>query len=243
MADADAFRQLGDDRRQGLRKVRGLGEAPPPSFASAESRETAFSPEGREPDVALAAMSDGQEVVADYRSPQMSLRAHPPAFLRDELAADEITRCADLAVVRDGRRVKVADLIPVRQKPGSAKGVPFITIEDETGVANGILWPDRFEAQRRTVMSAHMVTLVGRVQREGEVTHVIIDRLVDEASRPARIGTLSLPHRTGRRDGARHAGAPDRGDSGWRPRDLYWPPQAEGMEPEEVVLVKTRDFR
>ena len=78
-----------------------------------------------------------------------------------------MTRCADLAGVRDGCRVKVSGLILVRQKPGSAKGVLFITIEDETGVANGILWPDRFEAQRLTVMSAHMVTMVGRLQREG----------------------------------------------------------------------------
>ncbi len=223
--------------------LRGLGEAPLPLFAAADEREAAFSPEGREPAVELARLSDGQEVVADYRSLQMSLRAHPLAFLRDELGADGVTRCADLAGIRDGRRVKVSGLILVRQKPGSAKGVLFITIEDETGVANGILWPDRFEAQRLTVMSAHMVTMVGRLQREGEVTHVIIDRLVDEGARLARIGGMSLPHRTGRGDGARHAGAPDRGDPGWRPRDLYWPLLADGQDPEEVVRIKTRDFR
>ena len=243
LAEADAFLRLGEDRRQGLWKVRGLGDAPLPLFVAADEREAAFSPEGIEPDVALTPMTDGREVVEDYRALQLSLRAHPLTFLRDELTRAGIVRCADLASLRDGRRVKVAGLILVRQKPGSAKGVLFITIEDETGVANGILWPDRFEAQRRTVMSAHMVTLAGRVQREGEVIHVIIDTLTDEAAMLSRIGGMAMPHNTGRGDGARHAGSPDRGDPGWRPRDSYWPPHAEGMDPEAVVRVKTRDFR
>ncbi len=242
LAEADAFHALGQDRRMGLWKVRGLGEAPLPLFAAADEREEAFSPEGLEPVVALAPMTDGREVVEDYRSLQLSLRAHPLTFLRDELARAGIVRCADLSRIKDGRNVKVAGLILVRQKPGSAKGVLFITIEDETGVANGILWADRFEAQRRTVMTAHMVTMVGRVQREGEVIHVIIDRLIDEAPLLGRIGGMAMPHKTGRGDGARHAGAPDRGNPGWRPRDSYWPPHADGMNPEAVVRVKSRDF-
>jgi error-prone DNA polymerase len=243
LAEADAFLRLGEDRRQGLWKVRGLGEAPLPLFVAADEREAAFSPEGIEPDVALTPMTDGREVVEDFRSLQLSLRAHPLTFLRDELTRAGIVRCGDLASLRDGRRVKVAGLILVRQKPGSAKGVLFITIEDETGVANGILWPDRFEKQRRTVMTAHMVTLSGRVQREGEVIHVIIDTLTDEAAMLSRIRGMAMPHNTGRGDGARHVGSPDRGDPGWRPRDSYWPPHAEGMDPEAVVRVKTRDFR
>ena len=242
LAEADAFHALGQDRRQGLWKVRGLGEAPLPLFAAADEREEAFSPEGLESNVALAPMTDGREVVEDYRSLQLSLRAHPLTFLRDELARAGIVRCADLSRIKDGRHVKVAGLILVRQKPGSAKGVLFITIEDETGVANGILWADRFEAQRRTVMTAHMVTMVGRVQREGEVIHVIIDRLIDEAPLLRRIGGMAMPHKTGRGDGARHGGAPVRGDPGWRRRDSYWPPHADGMDPEAVVRVKSRDF-
>jgi DNA polymerase III alpha subunit len=102
----------------------------------------------------------------DHRNLQLSLRAHPLSFVRDELTRRGVTRCADLASVRDGRHVEVPGIILVRQKPGSAKGVLFITIEDETGIANGILWPDRFEAQRRTVMSASMVGIKGRVQKE-----------------------------------------------------------------------------
>ena len=136
-------------------------------------------------------------------------------------------------------------IILVRQKPGPAKGVLLITIEDETGIANGILWPDRFEAQRRTVMSASCIGMRGRVQKEGEVIHVICDRIVDHGDLLARVGEMAFPHRTGRGDGARHAGAPDRGDAGWSPspRNCYWPPHADGMDPEEAVRVRSRDFR
>ena len=244
LADADVFHAFGADRRQGLWKVRGLGEAPLPLFAAADRAALSFSPEGEEPDVALRPLTDGREVIEDYRSLQLSLRAHPVAFLRDELSRRGVTRCADLAGVRDGRHVEVAGLILVRQKPGSAKGVLFITIEDETGVANGILWPDRFEAQRRTVMSASMVGMKGRVQKEGEVIHVICDRIIDHGDLLVRVGDMSFPHHTGRGDGARHSGSPDRGDAGWRPspRNCYWPPHADGMDPEEVVRMQSRDF-
>ena len=245
LAEADAFHSLGADRRQGLWKVRGLGEAPLPLFAAADEREDVFSPEGIEPNVDLKSMSDGREVVEDYRSLQLSLRAHPLAFLRQELTRRGVKTCADLAGIKDGRHVEVAGIILVRQKPGSAKGVLFLTIEDETGIANGILWPDRFEAQRRTVMTASMIGMKGRVQREGEIIHVICDRIVDHGDLLAQVGSMAFPHRTGRGDGARHAGSPDRGDQGWKPdvRDSYWPPHADGMAPEEVVRVKTRDFR
>ena len=245
LAEADAFHALTHDRRQGLWKARGLGDAPLPLFAAADERDAAFSPEGAEPKVELRPLTDGREVVEDYRTTQMSLRAHPMSFLRDDLARRGVTRCADLERVRDGRHVEVAGIILVRQKPGSAKGVLFLTIEDETGIANGILWPDRFEAQRRTVMSAAMIGMKGRVQREGEVIHVICDRIVDHGDLLAQVGQMSFPHRTGRGDGARHAGTPDRGDAGWRPapRDCYWPPHADGMDPEDMIRVKSHDFR
>lgn len=235
LAEADAFHRLGADRRQGLWKARGLDEAPLLLFAAAA---------GREPEVALRPLTEGREVVEDYRALQLSLRAHPLAFLRDELTRRGVTRAADLAQLRDGRHVEVAGLILVRQKPGSAKGVLFITIEDETGIANGILWPDRFEAQRRTVMSASMIGMKGCVQREGQVIHVICDRIVDHGDLLAQVGRMDFRPRTGRGDGARHPGAPDRGDAGWRPgpRDSYWPSHATGMDPEQVVRIKSRDF-
>ena len=245
LADADAYHAFGADRRQGLWKVKGLGEAPLPLFAAADREAQTVSAEGLEPAVTLRPLTDGREVIEDYRSLQLSLRAHPLTFVRDELARRGVARCADLASIRDGRHVEVAGIILVRQKPGSAKGVLFITIEDETGIANGILWPDRFEAQRRTVMSASMIGMKGRVQKEGEVIHVICDRIIDHGDLLHRVGELSFPHRTGRGDGARHAGAPDRGDKGWKPepRNCYWPPHADGMDPKEVVRFKSHDFR
>jgi error-prone DNA polymerase len=244
LADADAFHGVSGDRRQSLWKVRGLGEAPLPLFVAADRAADAVSAEGVEPDVALRPLADGREVIEDYRALQLSLRAHPLVFLRDEFSRRGVTRCGDLAGVRDGRHVEVAGIILVRQKPGSAKGVLFITIEDESGVANGILWPDRFEAQRRTVMSASMIGMRGRVQKEGEVIHVICDRIIDHGDLLAQVGGMAFPHHTGRGDGARHAGSPDRGDEGWspRPRNGYWPPHADGMDPEDVVRFKSHDF-
>ncbi len=245
LADADAFHAFGADRRQGLWKVRGLGEAPLPLFAAADRAAETISAEGIEPSVALRPLTDGREVIEDYRSLQLSLRAHPLTFVRGELARRGVTKCAELTNIRDGRHVEVAGIILVRQKPGSAKGVLFITIEDETGIANGILWPDRFERQRRTIMSASMIGMKGRVQKEGEVIHVICDRIVDHGDLLHRVGEISFPHRTGRGDGARHAGSPDRGDAGWKPepRNCYLPPHAEGMDPEDAVRFKSHDFR
>ena len=245
LADADAFHAFGADRRQGLWKVRGLGEAPLPLFAAADRAAETISAEGIEPSVALRPLTDGREVIEDYRSLQLSLRAHPLTFVRGELARRGVTKCAELANIRDGRHVEVAGIILVRQKPGSAKGVLFITIEDETGIANGILWPDRFERQRHTIMSASMIGMKGRVQKEGEVIHVICDRIIDHGDLLHRVGEMSFPHRTGRGDGAKHAGSPDRGDAGWKPelRNCYWPPHAEGMDPEDAVRFKSHDFR
>jgi error-prone DNA polymerase len=244
LANADAFHGFGADRRQGLWKVRGLGEAPLPLFAAADRAAERISAEVQEPAVELRPLADGREVIEDYRALQLSLRAHPLTFVRDELTRRGVTRCADLANIRDGRKVEVAGIILVRQKPGSAKGVLFITIEDETGIANGILWPDRFEAQRRTVMSASMVGLKGQVQKEGDVIHVICDRIIDHGDLLHRVGEMSFPHRTGRGDGARHGGSPDRGDAAWSPKPVssYWPPHADGRDPEEVVRFKSHDF-
>ncbi len=245
LADADAFQTFGGDRRHGLWKVRGLGETPLPLFAAANRAAGLSSAESNEPGVALRTLTDGREVIEDYHMLQLSLRAHPLTFVRDELARRNVLKCADLAGIRDGRRVEVAGIILVRQKPGSAKGVLFITIEDETGVANGILWPDRFEAQRRTVMSASMIGMQGRVQKEGEVIHVICDRIIDYGDLLRSIGDKAFPHATGRGDGVRHPGGPDRRDPAWSPeaRDCYWPPHADGMDPEEAVRFRSHDFR
>lgn len=218
IAEADGFACLSEDRRQGVWKVRGLGEAPLPLFAAADAREARFSPEGLEPATSLRPMSEGREVVEDYRTLQLSLRAHPLSFLRDELDSMGIVRCADLAHIRDGRNIEVAGVILVRQRPGSAKGVLFVTIEDETGIANGILWPDRFDIYRRPVMSASMIAMRGRLQKEGEIIHIICDRIIDHDALLRTVGQSDLSIAPGRGDGARNGGGPDSRDAPLRIR-------------------------
>ena len=183
IAEADGFLRVGLDRRQALWEIRGLADSRLPLFAAAD--------EAAEPGVALPPMPQGGEVVEDYRSVGLSLRRHPVSFLRDELTRERILPCAALAELRDGARATVAGVILVRQRPGSASGVLFITIEDETGHANLIVWPSVFERQRRLVMSASMLACRGKVQKEGEVIHVIADHLTDFSPavgqcRPAR---------------------------------------------------------
>src|SRR5436305_12043615 len=134
LADADAFRSLGLDRRQGLWAVRGLDRVGDqddlPLFAAARpERET-------EPDAKLPPMPLGAHVVEDYRRLSLSLKAHPTSFMRARLAARGILRSETLRSVRNGERVTVAGLVLVRQRPGTAAGVIFMTLEDETGVAN-----------------------------------------------------------------------------------------------------------
>jgi error-prone DNA polymerase len=225
LAEADAFQGLGLDRRQALWAVKGLADTVLPLFAAADAHRRP-QPELVEPPVALAPMRGGREVVEDYRSIGLSLRRHPVAFLRATLRARGMVACGDLARTRDGRRVVVPGIVLVRQKPGSARGVMFMTIEDETGVANLVLWPDRFERQRRLVLSAGMIACHGRVQREGEVTHVITDRLEDLSELLRSVGERdeAVPIRHGRGDGATHPGARD-------------------LRDEPGIRVPTRDFR
>ncbi len=236
LAEADAFGCLGLDRRQALWAVRGLADAPLPLFAAAEG----MRPECVEPPVVLAPMTEGREVVEDYRSMGLSLRRHPVAFLRDGLRARGIIACADLARVRDGRRTVVAGIVLVRQKPGSAKGVMFITIEDETGIANLIVWPSVFARQRRVILAAGMVACHGQVQREGEVIHVVTDRLEDLSALLRGVGQTPLPVPHGRGDQVTHQGGPDPRDAVGTPaRDIYIPDLRLGSG----IKVPTRDFR
>lgn len=223
--------------------MKGLGEAPLPLFAAADARAGGFSPEGLEPDVALRAMTAGREVVEDYRALQLSLRGHPLQFLRSELDAMRIVRCADLNSIRDGRNVEVAGVILVRQRPGSANGVLFVTIEDETGVAQGILWPDKFEIYRRQIMSASMIAMRGRLQKEGEVIHIICDRIIDHDPMLRSIGRMDFAVTPGRGDGASHGGGPDPRDPAFpRGRTLASPPFGSLEEQEELVRIRSHDF-
>jgi error-prone DNA polymerase len=183
LADADAFAGLGLGRRAASWAIRGLRDDALPLFAAADAAREIV-----EPEVALRAMSDGGEVVEDYRTTSLSLRRHPLAFLRPELTDRGVIPCADLARARDGRRVTVSGLVLVRQRPGSANGVLFMTLEDETGVANVIVWQSLFEQQRRVILGADMVAVRGRVQVEGAIIHLIAEHLTDQTDLLRSVG-------------------------------------------------------
>jgi error-prone DNA polymerase len=171
LAEVDAFQALGLDRRQAGWAIKGLPETGLPLFDAPALMA--------EPAASLRPLPAGREVVADYRAAGLSLRDHPVAFLRHDLDVRRITRCADLAQARDGRRLAVAGIVLVRQRPGSARGVLFLTIEDETGHANVIVWPSLFERVRGVLLSARMLSCAGRVQREGAVIHVVAETVDD----------------------------------------------------------------
>ena len=177
LAAADAFRSLGLDRRQALWEVRGLPkEIPLPLFEHADAAEI-----GDEQPVALPIMPLPEHVVNDYRTLRLSLKAHPMSFLRERAKARRILSCADLKTIRDGSRVSVAGVVLVRQRPGSAAGVVFMTIEDETGVANSVIWPKVLERERIVVMGARLVVVHGLVQRHEDIIHVVAERLEDRS--------------------------------------------------------------
>ena len=176
LADADAFRSLGLDRRQALWAVRGLDRVGDqddlPLFMSRPARET-------EPDARLPPMPLGAHVVEDYRRLSLSLKAHPTSFMRARLSARGILRSDALPSVKNGERVTVAGLVLVRQRPGTAKGVIFMTLEDETGVANVIVWPKAFERLRAIVLGARFVAVTGKLQSESGVIHIVAERMDD----------------------------------------------------------------
>jgi error-prone DNA polymerase len=177
LADADAFRSIGLDRREALWAVRGLDRVGDqdalPLFAASRPQRDA------EPDAKLPPMPLGAHVVEDYRRLSLSLKAHPTSFLRARLAARGILGSDALSSVRSGERVTVAGLVLVRQRPGTAKGVIFMTLEDEGGVANVIVWPKAFERLRAIVLGSRLVAVTGKLQNEQGVIHVVADRMED----------------------------------------------------------------
>ncbi len=175
LAEADAFRSIGLDRRDALWAVRGLNHSGDkddlPLFVGANAE--------REPDADLPPMRLGEHVVEDYRHLSFSLKAHPVSFLRERLTIRGILRTEDCPKVRNGRRVTVAGLVLVRQRPGSAKGVIFLTLEDETGTANIIIWPKIFETNRACVIAARFIAITGKLQNQTGVIHIIAETIED----------------------------------------------------------------
>ncbi len=175
LAHADAFRSLGLDRREALWAVRALGEEPLPLFRSAAAL-------GAEEEVALPRMALGEHVAHDYARLRLSLKAHPLEFLRERYASEAQIRIEELKHARNNSRVTLSGLVLLRQRPGTAKGVIFMTLEDETGAANIIVWAKTFEAYRKVLLSSKLLTVRGRVQREGIVIHVIAEHLENRSS-------------------------------------------------------------
>jgi error-prone DNA polymerase len=213
LAEADAFRSVGLDRRRALWALKALGQPPLPLFAAIRplakegpsppiggrgqgeggfagraplefpaSPQPSPPPEAERESVAavlLPRMPLGEHVIEDYRSLGLSLKRHPLAFLRAELAREGLVAAAELAHLSVDRRLAIAGIVLIRQRPGSANGVVFITIEDETGIANLILWPPILERFRRAALGATLLRCTGRLQREESVIHIVADHLED----------------------------------------------------------------
>ncbi|WP_034161029.1 error-prone DNA polymerase [Sphingomonas sp. ERG5] len=174
LADADAFRSIGLDRRDALWDARRTPSAALPLFAAARAAEL-----GAEEDMALPAMTDAEHVVADYQMTRLSLKAHPMGFLRPIFTARGVLSCAATSATNNGRRVKTAGIVLVRQRPGKGNAI-FVTIEDETGITNIVLWARMFERFRRAVMASRLMMVEGELQKSPEgVVHLMADRIHD----------------------------------------------------------------
>ena len=245
LAAADAFLSIGLDRRDALWAIRGLNRAGDkddlPLFARVAQGQS-------EPDAHLPPMPPGEQVVEDYRHLSLSLKAHPVFFLRERLSKKRILRSEELERigapkqrVQPGARqtyfpwVSVAGLVLVRQRPGSAKGVIFMTLEDETGVANIIVWPKVFERERAKVLGGRFVAITGRLQNESGVIHVVAERVED-----------LTPWLSDLSDDGRRISALANADELKRPQDR---PKADdkarrlALAQEASVMPKGRNFR
>jgi error-prone DNA polymerase len=248
LAAADAFASLNLTRRPALWDSKGLprtgkAAAPAPLFAYAGLDEG----DGAEGVDLLPALPPSEEVVADYETIRLSLKGHPVGFLRERLKRAGAIPAAEIERVKNGRRTAVAGVVLVRQRPGTAKGVVFMTIEDETGVANVVVWPKTFERFRPVVMGARLILVRGRVERaedaprgpngEGGVIHLIADHIEDRTGDLDLLseGRLKPPREPG--DEAASA-SPGRGEA----RDLPQPAPRHHHPRDVRVLPKSRDF-
>jgi error-prone DNA polymerase len=246
LAEADAFRSIGFDRRAALwaaRRLDAISARPPrrPDSTASESlplltphlSEDLFP----EPAVTLPAMPLSEHVVEDYVATGLSLKAHPVHFFRDRLAALGVISNTQLRseTLRQDQRITVAGLVLVRQRPGTAKGVIFMTLEDETDIANIIVWPKAFAKNRRVVMTSRFLAVRGRLQRAGLVIHVVAESFIDLSAQLPWLregGDLFSPKLSGRP----LTPSPQRGD------ETLFPSPLPGAHPLDTHLLKSRDF-
>ncbi|KZY95231.1 MULTISPECIES: error-prone DNA polymerase [unclassified Erythrobacter] len=260
LASGDCFGSMQLSRRQALWDARSIvGGADLPLFAAAAARD-----EGAETArTQLPAMPLSEEVVADYQTTRLSLKAHPMSFLRASLAERGFVRACDLRSRKFRSMVHVAGVVLIRQRPGSAKGVCFITLEDETGVINLVVWPDLKEKQRRVVMGSRLMEVRGRVEYDDEVIHVIAHHMEDATHQLYRLSddmlnapvaradhvTTPLPAKFNPRDNLREGG-----DDPYRPvepweepppgnRECGWFGPNSGGHPRDArIIPPSRDF-
>jgi error-prone DNA polymerase len=230
LAAADALGSLRLTRREGLWAAKGLPRArPAPLFAAAGLEEADGEPPAGLPRPALS-----EEVVNDYETIRLSLKAHPVSFLRERLKGRGAVEARQLEHIPDGRRIRFGGVALVRQRPGSSKGVVFITLEDETGIGNIVVWPKVFDAFRPVVMGARMMLVEGRLQRaadaEGGVIHLVAERLEDCSGDLALLSDIGAPLKPPMADDAARSG----GDPRMRPQHRH---------PRDVrILPPSRDF-
>ena len=215
LADADACRSLGQDRRTALWEARRTPSDELPLFAAARRHDRAARELGEEADAMLPAMPLAEQVMDDYAVTRLSLKGHPMQFLRPVFAAEGVLSCAQTSAAKNGARVRTAGVVLVRQRPGKGNAV-FITIEDETGITNILLWARLFELQRRPVMASRLMLVEGEVQRSKEgVVHLMASRIHDRTADLNRLSQSEPPKQAA--PAARH------------PRDVR-------------ILPKSRDF-
>ncbi|MBH5322503.1 error-prone DNA polymerase [Aurantiacibacter sediminis] len=247
LASADCFTSMDLSRRQALWDARSLiGGEDLPLFLHADERD-----EGAERGRAiLPKMPLSEEVVADYQTTRLSLKAHPMAFLRASLAQRGFVRACDLRDRKFRSMVHVAGVVLIRQRPGSAKGVCFITLEDETGVINLVVWPDLKEKQRRVVMGSRLMEVRGRVEYDDEVIHVIAQHMTDATPELHRLSDDMLNAPLARADHVTSPLPPGKGrvveaaEGAIKPRDLIDQLSgSKGGHPRNVrIIPKSRDF-
>ena len=226
LADADALGSLDRDRRTGGWDVRRTHSDVLPLFAAADAREL-----GEEPEVVLPKMGAGEEVAADYQTIRLSLKGHPMAFLRAGFDHEGVLSCAATSAAKNGARVKTAGVVLVRQRPGNGNAI-FVTIEDETGVTNLVIWARLFEAQRRNIMAARLMLVEGEVQRSPEgVVHLMATRVHDRTGELSRLSETHDPNPL-----------LSRADEFLHPQHPRYA-EARGSHPRDVrILPKSRDF-
>ncbi|WP_313393956.1 error-prone DNA polymerase [Sphingobium yanoikuyae] len=193
LADADACRSLGQDRRTALWEARRTPSDELPLFAAARRHDRAARELGEEADAMLPAMPLAEQVMDDYAVTRLSLKGHPMQFLRPVFAAEGVLSCAQTSAAKNGARVRTAGVVLVRQRPGKGNAV-FITIEDETGITNILLWARLFELQRRPVMASRLMLVEGEVQRSKEgVVHLMASRIHDRTADLNRLSQSEPP--------------------------------------------------